>query len=135
MRTTYFSVFYTIVVLMIISQRVASLSCYTCTSEDSWEDCNRKMTKTGCPSGAPNCAKGNLTCTVAGRVVKKVFYKRCGTQGKTCLPENQPSCPAFVFSYKWESICCTGKNCNSAPREKVSGVLTGLSICLVLWSP
>lgn len=33
------------------------------------------MTKTGCPSKAPNCAKGNLTCTAVGGV-----KKRCSTR-------------------------------------------------------
>ena len=113
---------------------VNCLSCYTCTSEDSWADCNSKMTKTGCPSGTPNCAKSLLTCS-AGGVTKKFFYKRCGTQGKDCQPTDYPSCPTSMTGWTFSSTdtCCSGNNCNSGPLNNISGVLTGISIFLALW--
>ena len=113
---------------------VNCLSCYTCTSEDSWADCNSKMTKTGCPSGTPNCAKSLLTCS-AGGVTKTFFYKRCGTQGKNCQPTDYPSCPTSMTGWTFSSDdkCCSGNNCNSGPLNNISGVLTGISIFLALW--
>ena len=113
---------------------VNCLSCYTCTSDDSWADCNSKMTKTGCPSGTPNCAKSLLTCS-AGGVTKTFFYKRCGTQGKDCQPTNHPSCPtsASGWTFSSDDKCCSGNNCNSGPLNNISGVLTGISIFLALW--
>ena len=113
---------------------VNCLSCYTCTSDDSWADCNSKMTKTGCPSGTPNCAKSELTCS-AGGVTKTFFYKRCGTQGKDCQPTNHPSCPtsASGWTFSSDDKCCSGNNCNSGPLNNISGVLTGISIFLALW--
>ena len=53
---------------------VNCLSCYSCTSEDSLENCNLKSTKKDCPSGTPNCVTGTLICS-AGEVTKTVFYK------------------------------------------------------------
>ena len=113
---------------------VNCLSCYTCTSEDSWADCNSKMTKTGCPSGTPNCAKSLLTCS-AGGVTKKFFYKRCGTQGENCQPTDHPSCPTSMtgWTFSSEDTCCSGNNCNSGPVNNISGVLTGICIFLALW--
>ena len=118
---------------------VSCLSCYTCTSNVSWADCNSKMTKTGCPSGTPNCAKSLDTCFKAGGVKKQIFFKRCGTQGKTCQPKKSPSfCTGskFIsaFGFSSEDTCCYGNNCNSGPRYKVSSALMGVSILLVFWS-
>ena len=118
---------------------VSCLSCYTCTSNVSWADCNSKMTKTGCPSGTPNCAKSLDTCFKAGGVKKQIFFKRCGTQGKTCQPKKSPPfCTGskFIsaFGFSSEDICCYGNNCNSGPRYKVSSELMGVSILLVFWS-
>ena len=118
---------------------VSCLSCYTCTSNVSWADCNSKMTKTGCPSGTPNCAKSLDTCFKAGGVKKQIFFKRCGTQGKTCQPKKSPSfCTGskFIsaFGFSSEDTCCYGNNCNSGPRYKVSSALVGVSILLVFWS-
>ena len=116
---------------------VSCLSCYTCTSNVSWEDCNSKMTKTGCPSGTPNCAQSLETCTTAGGVKKQIFYKRCGTQGKDCQPKNSPSsCIGStipIFGFSSEDMCCSGNNCNSGPRYKVSSSLMGVFILLVFW--
>ena len=116
---------------------VSCLSCYTCTSNVSWEDCNSKMTKTGCPSGTPNCAQSLETCTTAGGVKKQIFYKRCGTQGKDCQPKNSPSsCIGStipIFGFSSEDTCCSGNNCNSGPRYKVSSSLMGVFILLVFW--
>lgn len=113
---------------------VNCLSCYTCTSKDSWKDCNSNMTKTECPSGTPNCAKSELTCS-AGEVTKTFFYKRCGTQGKDCRPTDHPTCPSSMsgFSFSSDDKCCTGNNCNSVQLNKISGLLTGISIFLALW--
>ena len=113
---------------------VNCLSCYTCTSEDSWKDCNSKMTKTECPSGTPNCAKSELTCS-AGEVTKTFFYKRCGTQGKDCQPTDRPTCPSSMsgWSFSSDDKCCTGNNCNSGQLNKISGLLTGMSFFLALW--
>ena len=72
---------------------VKCLSCYTCTSEDSLQNCNLKSTKKDCPSGTPNCVTGTLICS-AGEVTKTVFYKRCGTKGEDCDPSGYPSCPS-----------------------------------------
>ena len=98
---------------------VSCLSCYTCTSNVSWEDCNSKMTKTGCPSGTTNCAQSLETCTTADGVKKQIFYKRCGTQGKDCQPKNSPSsCIGStipIFGFSSEDMCCSGNNCNSGP--------------------
>ena len=116
---------------------VSCLSCYTCTSNVSWADCNSKMTKTGCPSGTPNCAKSLNTCITAGGVKKQIFYKRCGTQGKECQPKNGPSaCSKFVpvFGFGSQNMCCSGNNCNSGPQYKVSSALMGASILLVFLS-
>ena len=117
---------------------VSCLSCYTCTSNVSWADCNSKMTKTACPSGTPNCAQSLETCTTAGGVKKQIFYKRCGTQGKDCQPKNSPSsCIGStipIFGFSSEDMCCSGNNCNSGPRYKVSSSLMGVLILLVFWS-
>ena len=111
------------------------ISCYTCTSKDSWEDCNSKMTKTECPSGTPNCAISKLTCS-AGGVTKTFFYKRCGTKGKKCQPKDQPSCPTSKSrrTFSSEDSCCTGNNCNSGALTDTKNyggeVLTGVHILL-----
>lgn len=122
---------------------VNSLSCYTCTSEDSLKDCNSKLKKKGCPSGTPNCVTGTLTCS-AGEVTKTVFYKKCGTKGKDCDPASYPSCPSSQTGWSYSSVnqCCTGDNCNAAhkngsgslgPKIRINGALTGMSIFLAFW--
>ena len=110
---------------------VNCLSCYTCTSEDSLENCNLKSTKKDCPSGTPNCVTGTLTCS-AGEVTKTVFYKRCGTKGEECEPSDYPSCPSSQGGWSFGTLnrCCTGDNCNSGPRNTINGALTGMSILL-----
>lgn len=134
MAVNWFRAFCVITVVIVMSPRVNCLSCYTCTSEDSWKDCNSKMTKTECPSGTPNCAKSELTCS-AGEVTKTFFYKRCGTQGNDCRPTDHPTCPSSMsgFSFSSDDKCCTGNNCNSGQLNKISGLLTGISIFLALW--
>ena len=66
---------------------------------------------------------------------KLFFYKRCGTQGNDCRPTDHPTCPSsmFGFSFSSDDKCCTGNNCNSGQLNKISGLLTGISIFLVLW--
>ena len=101
---------------------VKCLSCYTCTSEDSLQNCNLKSTKKDCPSGTPNCVTGTLICS-AGEVTKTVFYKRCGTKGEDCDPSDYPSCPSSQggWSFGTSGKCCTGDNCNSGPRNTING--------------
>ena len=122
---------------------VNCLSCDTCTSEESLENCNSKLTTKECPSGTPNCVTGTLTCT-AREVTKTFFYKRCGTKGKDCDSSDDPSCPSsqVVWSYRISNQCCAGDNCNAAPKNdtvnsgplhKINGALTGMSILLAFW--
>ena len=117
---------------------VNCLSCYTCTSEDSLETCNSKLTKNDCPSGTPNYVTGTLTCSAAD-VTKTVFYKRCGTKGKTCDPSDYPSCASSQggWTYSFANKCYPGDNCNappntvnSGPLYRINGALTGISIFL-----
>ena len=120
---------------LVICFSVDCLSCYDCTSEDSWADCNSKMTKISCPSESPNCYKGVLTCT-ANDVTKTVFFKRCGKEGETCdtTREDTPSCPFSLsgWSYDFMSQCCSGDNCNSGSTLKISFVVNGACLVLLL---
>ncbi|XP_015763749.1 PREDICTED: uncharacterized protein LOC107342767 [Acropora digitifera] len=113
--------------LLIVPQATDCLSCYKCTSEVSWADCNSKMTKTSCSSGSPNCYEGVLICT-AGNVTKTVFFKRCGEEGSTCDTTRQDtaSCPSSIAGRR----CCTGDNCNPGSTLKISFVVN--VACLVL---
>ena len=122
---------------------VLCLSCGSCTSEVSLEDCNSKLTKITCPSGSPNCVTGKLTCSAAGQESKTVFYKRCGARGQNgcdTTKSDTPSCPSSSSTWSYSNNCCTGDNCNSgiAPSRivcsrsshrissKVTAVITGL---------
>lgn len=119
--------------LLVVPQATDGLSCYKCTSEVSWADCNSKMTKTSCSSGSQNCYKGVLTCT-AGDVTKTFFFKRCGKEGSTCdtTREDTPSCPSSMagWGYDFNNLCCTGDNCNPGSTLKISFVVN--VACLVL---
>lgn len=121
--------------LLIVPQATDCLSCYKCTSEVSWADCNSKMTKTSCSSGSPNCVKGVLTCT-ADDVTKTVFFKRCGKEGSTCDTTRQDtaSCPSSIarWSYSFSNQCCTGDNCNPGSTLKISFVVNVACLVLVL---
>lgn len=89
------------------------------------------MTKTGCPSKAPNCAKGNLTCTAVGGVKKKVFYKRCGTQGKNCLPENQPPVLVLYFPTNGKASVALERTAIQPHGKRPAAYLQG---CPFAWS-
>lgn len=119
--------------LLVIPQATDCLSCYKCTSEVSWADCNSKMTETLCSSGSPNCNEGVLICT-AVNATKTVFFKRCGKEGSTCdtTREDRPSCPSSMgfWSSEWRTQCCTGDNCNPGSTLKISFVVN--VACLVL---
>ena len=123
---------------------VLCLSCGSCTSEVSLEDCNSKLTKTTCPSGSPNCVTGKLTCSTAGQETKTVFYKRCGAQGQTCdtTRSDTPSCPSSSSTWSYDNNCCTGDNCNSGIvpsgsshriSSKVTAVITGLFLWIITY--
>ncbi|KAM7447029.1 hypothetical protein ABFA07_004675 [Porites harrisoni] len=142
MAAKFSHVFITIAVFAVVfSQMVNCLSCYTCTSEDSLENCNSKLTKKECPSGTSNCLTGTLTCFARGEVTKIFFYKRCGTKVKGCEPSDDPSCPLSQAGWSSRSTndCCTRDNCNAAPKNdtvnsgplyKINGALTRMSILL-----
>ena len=122
---------------------VLCLSCGSCTSEVSLDDCNSKLIKTTCPSGAPNCVTGELTCSAhAGQERKTVFYKRCGAQGQTCdiTRNDRPSCPSspVSWSFDFENRCCTGNNCNSGivpsgSSHRLSSEVTAVYTGVFLW--
>lgn len=118
---------------MILSLPVDSLSCYKCTSEDSWDDCNSNMAQTTCLSGSSKCLTGTLTCT-AGDVTKTVYYKRCSAPAKDCdtTKEDSPSCPSSTGSWSYSNFqdCCSGDNCNSGSSHCINRVMLG--ICMVL---
>lgn len=134
MGTGCLVVSFTIVVL-IFAQEANCLSCYSCSSQVSWADCNAKMNKMACPSGSPNCVKGELACT-ADNAKTTVFYKGCGTEGKECqITKNySPSCPTspFQWSFSSSSECCDGNNCNSGLSQKISFVVFGACMSLLL---
>lgn len=121
--------------LLIIPQSIDCLSCYNCTSKVSWADCNSKMTKISCPSGSPNCYTGEATC-IADDVTRTFFLKRCGEEGKKCdtTREHVPSCPFSLsgWSYDFSSQCCSGDNCNSGSTLKISFVVNGACLVLLL---
>ena len=119
---------------------VNCLSCDTCTSEESLENCNSKITTKECTLGTPNCLTGTLICT-AGEITKTFFYKRCGTKSKQCDSSDDPSCPSSQagWSSSRTNHCCTRDNCNTAPKNdtvnsgplyEINGALTGMSILL-----
>ena len=115
---------------------VNCLSCYRCTSEVSWEDCNSNLTKTTCSPGSPNCLKGELTCS-NGKARKTVFHKRCGAHGQTCdtTKEDDPPCPFSPrgwFGFEHENTCCYGNNCNAGSKLKISSVMNGVYLLIVL---
>ena len=109
-----------------------SLSCYECTSEKSWDDCNSKMAKTSCPSGSPQCLSGTLSCT-AGEEKKTVYYKRC-SKNDDCetTREDSPTCPSSSMSWNFYSLtsCCSGDNCNSGTSHSINRAM--LAICMAL---
>lgn len=115
--------------LLVVPQATDCLSCYKCTSEVSWADCNSKMTKTLCSSGSRKCNERVLTCT-AHNVTKTVFFKGCANlkEGSNCDPtyEDRPSCPNYELTIE----CCTGDNCNPGSTLKISFVVN--VACLVL---
>lgn len=120
--------------LLVIPQATDCLSCYKCTSEVSWVDCNSKMTKTSCSSGSTNCInEGVLTCTV-GNVTTTTFFKRCGKEGSNCdtTREDRPSCPMAGLSYELRTRCCRGDNCNPGSTLKISFVVNVACLVLVL---
>ena len=72
---------------------VYSLSCKTCNSQKSWEDCRSTKTNQECPSGSPNCFMGNLNCSNGINTTAMLFYRRCGIKGQACNTTYVPTCP------------------------------------------
>lgn len=72
---------------------VYSLSCKTCNSQKSWEDCRSTKTNQECPSGSPNCFMGNLNCSNGINTTAMFFYMRCGIKGQGCNTTYVPTCP------------------------------------------
>ncbi|KAL9963618.1 hypothetical protein ACROYT_G027143 [Oculina patagonica] len=120
------SCFYFLVIIVVLFiARGDCLSCYKCTSQDSWDDCNSNMKKTECPSGSSQCVTGTLTCT-ADDVTKTVYYKRCNAPNKAdcgTAPGDMPGCPKSP-SGSWSVYdvenCCSGDNCNSGSSHSIN---------------
>lgn len=124
--------------LYLFQHFIDTLGCYDCTSNDSMDDCNSKMTKITCPSVSPNCLTGTVTCS-AGDVTKNVYYKRCGAPASgddTCnsYRKDSPSCPTSSQSWAYSSSenCCSGNYCNSGSRNVGSPLSHMLGICMAL---
>ena len=105
---------------------VNCLECYSCTSTDSWDDCNSKQKKIEC-SWSSECLKGTLSCS-AGNEEKTVYYKRCAA-GDSCetTKGDSPGCPntGVIWSFSSLKTCCSGGLCNAATRT-AARMLSGL---------
>ncbi len=138
------------VLILFSSFSLDSLSCYKCTSEDSWDDCNTKMTKTTCSSELSKCLQGTMNCTSGDRKAT-VYYKSCSDPNEDCeiakkdLPHCPKSIPSWTFSHK--ENCCSGDDCNgnsgsshstTAPSRahhqsiEINGMMLGISMVLIL---
>ncbi|KAL9963616.1 hypothetical protein ACROYT_G027141 [Oculina patagonica] len=136
MNVSYFHFLLIIVVLFI--PRGDCLSCYTCTSQVSWDDCNSKKTTMTCSVGSSQCLVGTLSCT-AGDVEKTVYYKRCSAPEKDCetASGDSPSCPktpSMSWSFSDVETCCYGDNCNSGSSHSINRGLLGICMALTLWA-
>ncbi|KAL9963626.1 hypothetical protein ACROYT_G027151 [Oculina patagonica] len=150
MAVSYFHFLLITVVLFI--PRVDSLSCYKCTSEDSWDDCNSNATKITCPSGSFNCLTGMKNCT-SGNVMITTYYKRCSapnTEYCETSKADSPKCPPSGGWLQVDSTDCCGEDyCNCAGDQcsnpnpgpshgttlRSNRVMLGMSMTLILWLP
>jgi len=129
-----------VMLILAISPAVDSLTCYTCQSQASMEDCENKQKETACPSDSSLCVTGVLNCTalMTGGVMKTVYFKGCAATGHKCdiRKEHKPSCPSSPtgWSYSFSNSCCSGNNCNghSGSRRNTS-VMLAVYLFLAIW--
>ncbi|XP_078379268.1 uncharacterized protein LOC144662351 [Oculina patagonica] len=137
MAVSYF--YFLLIIVVLFIPRGDCLSCYKCTSQDSWKDCNSNMAKTECPSGSSQCVTGTLTCT-ADDVTKTVYYKRCSDPKKSSCDTaigDMPGCPkstSFTWSVSNSEGCCSGDNCNSGSSHSINKAMLGICMALTLWA-
>lgn len=104
--------------LMLVVSTGCALDCYSCTSQVSWEDCAKNLTKGTCSPNLDNCAK------LYARGNGEVFAKGCDTSYEC---SNQETCNALVLN---ECIlhCCRDDLCNEAVMLKLGGVILVTSL-------
>lgn len=90
-----------------------ALECYLCSSQVSWENCAKNLTKGTCAPNLDNCAK------LYARSNGEVFARGCGTSYKC---SNQETCNGLVL-IKCTLHCCRGDLCKRAFRLELGAVI------------
>lgn len=136
MAVSYFYV--ALIVLALFIAPGDSLSCYSCTSEDSDKDCKSKMESITCPSGTSQCLTGTLTCT-QGNTEKTIYYRRCNdpnTSSCESSAQHMPKCSTSQVSWGvlTSESCCSGDNCNSGSSHSINQVMLGICMAFAFWA-
>ena len=95
-----------------------ALECYSCSSQVSWEDCEKNLKKGSCASYLDNCAK--LYASGNG----EVFARGCETSYEC---SNQMTCKGLVLN-ECSLQCCKEDLCNGSAERKMNCFFSVLSL-------
>ncbi|XP_001639331.2 uncharacterized protein LOC5519440 [Nematostella vectensis] len=122
-KACWFVACFAVIILLVIN-KANGLKCYSCASENSFDECHGRIKEYECPEDFTRCLKAKWSLAIVGDI-SDGYILGCARPTR-CTAGNYTECNEGSGRVTCEINCCREDLCNQA----VPRILSGLAVFL-----